>query len=368
MNNSIDDLDINTEEFVNRINSELVNNITNLTSRAVGFLNKRLDSRLGTIPTDLGNLMDSVTDSVGAARDYYGKLLFGQATREILKIADLANGFVQERAPWSTIKDDPERARNDLTFVVNCIKIITVLLKPIIPSYCLKVEQILGVRDLTWQDAEFNMENCTINQFDKLADRLETGLMEKIIDASREVFAGETAVVLPELPEFKKEITIDDFGEIDLRAGKIIAAEEVSASDKLVRLEIDLGLEKRTVFAGIKSDYKPADLLDLTVVVVANLKPRKMRFGVSQGMILAAKDSTGPGSGLPTTRHGCSGYPNYLTSPSDILLNGYFDENSCTTKGFPVESVLFGLVLGLPFKSSTITRTSAHIFLFACFR
>jgi methionyl-tRNA synthetase len=309
LNNSIDDLDINTEEFVNRINSELVNNITNLTSRAVGFLNKRLDSRLGTIPIDLGNLMESVRDSVGAVRDYYGKLLFGQATREILKIADLANGFVQERAPWSTIKDDPERARNDLTFVANCIKIITVLLKPIIPSYCLKVEQILGVRDLTWQDAEFDLENCTINQFDKLADRLEIGLMEKIIDASRQGFAGETAVVLPELPEFKKEISIDDFGEIDLRAGKIIAAEEVSASDKLVRLEVDLGLEKRTVFAGIKAYYKPADLLDLTVVVVANLKPRKMRFGVSQGMILAAKDSTGrvrvcqlPDTVVPGTR------------------------------------------------------------------
>ncbi len=309
LNNSIDDLDINTEEFVNRINSELVNNITNLTSRAVGFLNKRLDSRLGTIPTDLGNLMDSVTDSVGAARVYYGKLLFGQATREILKIADLANGFVQERAPWSTIKDDPERARNDLTFVVNCIKIITVLLKPIIPSYCLKVEQMLGVRDLTWQDADFNMENCTIEQFDKLADRLEIGLMEKMIDASRQGFAGETAVVLPELPEFKKEITIDDFDEVDLRAGKIIAAEEVSASDKLIKLEVDLGLEKRTVFAGIKLYYKPADLLDLTVVVVANLKPRKMRFGVSQGMILAAKDGTGrvrvcqlPDTVIPGTR------------------------------------------------------------------
>ena len=183
------------------------------------------------------------------------------------------------------------------------------LLKPIIPSYCLKVEQILGVRDLTWQDAEFNLENCTINQFDKLADRLEAGLMEKIIDASRQVLAGETAVVLPELPEFKKEISIDDFGEMDLRAGKILAAEEVSASDKLVRLEVDLGLEKRTVFAGIKSDYKPADLLNLTVVVVANLKPRKMRFGVSQGMILAAKDSTGrvrvcqlPDTVIPGTR------------------------------------------------------------------
>ena len=186
LNDSIDDLDINTDEFVNRINSELVNNITNLTSRTVGFLNKKLESRLGSIPPDVGDLMASVIDSVEAAKDYYLKLLFGQATKEILKIADLANGYVQERAPWSAIKDDPERARNELTFVVNCIKIITVLLKPIIPSYCVKVQQILGLRDLTWDDARFDLENCAIGQFEKLVDRLEAGVMEKMIEASRE--------------------------------------------------------------------------------------------------------------------------------------------------------------------------------------
>jgi methionyl-tRNA synthetase len=293
LNDSIDYLDINTDEFVNRINSELVNNITNLTSRTVGFLNKRLESRLGSIPPDVGDLMASVTDSVEAAKDYYLKLLFGQATKEILKIADLANGFVQERAPWSAIKDDPERARNELTFVVNCIKIITVLLKPIIPSYCEKVQQILGLRDLTWDDAKFDLENCAIGQFEKLADRLEAGVMEKMIEASSETFAADGERGSAELPEFKQEITIDDFGGVDLRAGKVITAEDVPGSDKLLKLEVDLGLEQRTVFAGIKSSYKPADLLGLTVVVVANLKPRKMRFGLSQGMILAAEDGAG---------------------------------------------------------------------------
>jgi len=293
LNDSIDDLDINTDEFVNRINSELVNNITNLTSRAVGFLNKRLESRLGSIPSDVGDLMASVNDSAEAAKGYYHRLLFGQATKEILKIADLANAYVQERAPWSAIKDDPERARNELTFVVNCIKIITMLLKPIIPSYCEKVQQILGLRDLTWDDAKFDLENCAIGTFEKLADRLETGVMEKMIEASRETFAADGESVLARLPEFKQEITIDDFGGMDLRAGKVIAAEDVPGSDKLLKLEVDLGLEQRTVFAGIKSSYKPADLLGLTVVVVANLKPRKMRFGLSQGMILAAEDGAG---------------------------------------------------------------------------
>ena len=270
LNDSIDDLDINTDEFVNRINSELVNNITNLTSRTVGFLNKRLESRLGSIPSDVGELMASVIDSVEAAKGCYLRLLFGQATREILKIADLANGYVQERAPWSAIKDDPERARNELTFVVNCIKIITVLLKPIIPSYCEKVQQILGLPDLTWDDAKFDLGNCAIGRFEKLAERLETGVMEQMIEASRETFAPDGESVPAQLPEFKQEITIDDFAGMDLRAGKVITAEDVPGSDKLLKLEVDLGLEQRTVFAGIKSSYKPADLLGLTVVVVAN--------------------------------------------------------------------------------------------------
>src|SRR4030042_2525100 len=112
--------------------------------------------------------MVSVIEWLEAAKGCYLRLLFGQATREILKIGDLANGYVQERAPWSAIKDDPERARNELTFVVNCIKIITVLLKPIIPSYCVKVQQILGLRDLTWEDARFDLENCALGKFEKL--------------------------------------------------------------------------------------------------------------------------------------------------------------------------------------------------------
>ena len=117
--------------------------------------------------------------------------------------------------------------------------------------------------------------------------------MEEMIEVSRETFAGDGEAVLAQTPEFKKEITIDDFGGVDLRAGKVITAEEVPGSDKLLKLEVDLGSEQRTVFAGIKSSYKAADLLGLTLVVVANLKPRKMRFGLSQGMILAAEDRNG---------------------------------------------------------------------------
>ena len=293
LNNSIDDLDLNTEEFVSRINSELVNNITNLISRTIGFLNKRLDSKLGVVPEETQELQAAVAASVEATRGFYSNLLFGAATREILKIADLANGYVQERAPWSTIKTDPQAARNDLTFAANCIKIITVLLKPILPGYCRLVENVLGVTDLQWTDTAFDLENRGIGTFEKLMDRLEAGIMEKLIEATRQPLPGAEAAPRREIPEFKEEITIDDFARVDLRAAKVLAAETVEGAEKLLKLEVDLGREKRTVFAGIKGSYAPVDLVGLTVVVVGNLKPRKMRFGLSQGMILAAGDGQG---------------------------------------------------------------------------
>ncbi|HTY22483.1 MAG TPA: methionine--tRNA ligase [Desulfomonilaceae bacterium] len=291
LNDSIDDLDLNTDEFVNRINSELVNNVTNLISRTLGFLNKRLESRLGKIPDGVKDLADNVAASAEAAKDFYLNRLFGQATKEILKIADLANGYVQTRAPWSVMKHNPEQARDDLTFVVNCIKIITILLKPIIPAYCLRVEQILGLENLTWADARFDLENRSIGTFEKLLERLEPRVVEKMIEAGPQT-VSETPIS-QETPMFKEEIPIEYFNGVDLRAGKILAAADVEGSEKLLKLEIDLGLETRTVFAGIKSSYKPADLLNRTVVVVCNLKPRKMRFGLSQGMILAAADGNG---------------------------------------------------------------------------
>jgi methionyl-tRNA synthetase len=292
LSNSIDDLDLNIEEFVNRTNAELVNNITNLISRTVGFLNKRLSSRLGAIPPDASELVSQVNAAVRRARDSYAHLRFGLAARDILTISDIANNYVQQREPWKTIKSDPERARDDLTFALNCIKVITVLLKPILPEYCANVERILGLTSLTWDDARFDMERSSIGAFEKLLDRLEPGSFEKLIEASRESLAALEEKPMS-VPPFKEEVTVDDLSRIDLRAGKVVAARAVEGSDKLLELEVDLGSEKRTIFAGIKVSYDPADLVGLTVAIVSNLKPRKMRFGASQGMVLAAVDGSG---------------------------------------------------------------------------
>ncbi|MFH1116330.1 MAG: methionine--tRNA ligase [Pseudomonadota bacterium] len=297
LSNSIDDLDLNVEEFVNRTNAEFVNNITNLISRTIGFLNKRLDSRLGVLPEDVlgtDRLVQQITDvHIAGCRDAYKKLQFGNAVRHILSISDIANNYIQTREPWTAIKKDPEQARNILTFGVNCIKIIAVLLKPIVPSYCSRVEEMLGLADLKWDDARFDLENRPVGIFEKLLDRLEPGAFEKLIEASRRQLGEAVAEPQPIVPEFKEEITIDEFSGVDLRAGKVLAAEAVEGSDKLIKLEVDLGRESRTVFAGIKESYAPQDLVGLTLVVVGNLKPRKMRFGISRGMVLAAQDASG---------------------------------------------------------------------------
>lgn len=286
LGNTIDDLDLNADEFINRINAELVNNITNLVSRTLGFLNKRLDSKLGRIPDDARNLIPEVLAAVDRARAHYLDLRFGQATREALAVTDLANNYIQQSEPWSAMKTDPERARSILTFAVNCIKIATVLLKPILPSYCRRVEELLKCRDLTWSDAVFDLEHGEVGVFEKLMDRMEPDAFDKLMEASRESLTAAPAV--PEVPPFiAEEITIEDFAKTDLRVGKILAAHDVEGADKLLQLEVDLGREVRTIFAGIKKSYSPEQLVGRTVAVVANLKPRKMRFGTSHGMVLA---------------------------------------------------------------------------------
>jgi methionyl-tRNA synthetase len=290
---TIDDLDLNAEEFVNRINAELVNNIVNLISRAVGFLNKRLESRLGKTPADAEDLVRRVEAAVDTTREEYESLRFGRAVKQILLISDTANNYIQQNEPWAVIKSDPERARDILTFAVNCVKIVTVLLKPILPEFCRKVEKILDVGDLKWSDARFDMENRGIGRFEKLLDRLEPGAFEKLIEESRAGAAEADDRPAHEVPEFADEITIDDFANMDLRAGKILSAEDVEGAKKLLKLEVDLGREVRTVFAGIKGRFDPEELVGKTVTVLANLKPRKMRFGVSQGMILAGIDDHG---------------------------------------------------------------------------
>ncbi len=300
LNDQAFDLDLNTEEFVERVNAELVNNITNLISRTLGFFNKRLNSKLGVVPTDpeTVGIVKEIEQHVSDAKAHYHALLFGQATQNILAISTLANGYIQQHAPWDLMKDPDkhEEARNVLTFAVNAIKVVAVLLKPILPEYCARLEKMLGTGELTWEDAAFGnkaLENVSIGQFEKLVDRLETGAITGLVESGARAETEPADEPAVEVPEFEPEITVEDLAKIDLRAGKIVKADAVEGADKLVKLLIDLGRETRTVFAGIKKHYQPEDLVGRTVAVVANLKPRKMKFGTSQGMVLAGVDPRG---------------------------------------------------------------------------
>ncbi|MDR3603204.1 MAG: methionine--tRNA ligase [Syntrophaceae bacterium] len=291
LGSTIDDIDLNLEEFVNRTNAELVNNITNLISRSASFLNKRLDSMLGVVPKTCEELKKQVTLHVEQCYHDYKLLKYSNVIRNILAISDIANNYVQQNEPWSAIKTDPEKARDDLTFAINCSKILSILLKPVLPSYSAKVEQILGLGDLKWADAKFDFELRPINVFEKLVDRLEPNTMQHVIEKAKDDLAPE--IVKTIAPEFKEEILIEDFTKIDLRVGKILSASHIEGSDKLVKLRVDIGREIRTVFAGIKSSYSPEDLVGRTVSVVCNLAPRKMRFGVSEAMVMAASGPDG---------------------------------------------------------------------------
>lgn len=291
LGSTIDDIDLNLEEFVNRTNAELVNNITNLISRSASFLNKRLDSRLGVVPQSCEDLKTQIFSHVEQCYLEYKALKFANVIRNALAISDIANNYIQRNEPWAAIKSDPEKARNDLTFAINCSKILAILLKPIIPSYSAKVEEILAVKDLKWEDIQFDLEECSINTFEKLVDRLEPGTMNRLIEVSKDDLAATEKKT--KTPDFKEEISVEDFSKIDLRVGKILSASDVEGSDKLVKLRVDVGKEIRTVFAGIKSSYSPEELIGQTVAVVCNLAPRKMRFGVSEAMVLAASSPGG---------------------------------------------------------------------------
>jgi methionyl-tRNA synthetase len=186
-----------------------------------------------------------------------------------------------------TIKTDPEQTRTTLTATVNAVRILTIYLKAILPGYAQKVERFLNVDRLSFADVDTVLENRKIGAFERLAERIDEKQVNAMIEESKEAQAAEPALTSQAEP-IKPECTIDDFAKIDLRIAKVAKAEPVEGADKLLRLTLDLGGLEKTVLAGIASAYKPEELTDKLVVVLANLKPRKMRFGVSEGMILAA--------------------------------------------------------------------------------
>ena len=291
LSSRIDDLDLNLEDFAQRVNSDLVGKLVNLASRTAGFISKRFDGKLAKV-TD-----QSLTEAFLAKQEtiaqFYETREFGKAMREIMALADIANGFVADAAPWQLVKqeDKQDEAHQVCSNALNLFRILVTYLKPVLPKLAKDVEGFLQL-NLTWDDLGRDLAGHQIAPFKALMQRVEMKNIEAIIEASTEnLQVTEAPKSQLDLDPISEEISFDDFAKLDLRIARIAKAEHVPEANKLLKLQLDLGGETKQVFAGIKSAYAPEDLEGKLTVMVANLAPRKMRFGMSEGMVLAA----GPG-------------------------------------------------------------------------
>ncbi len=294
LNSRIDDLDLNLDDFVARVNADVVNKLVNLASRNAGFIAKRFDGKLAATCAE-PELYAEFANARTAIAEAYESREFSRAIREIMALADKANRYVDDKAPWVIAKQ--EGADAELQAVcsvgINLFRVLMAYLKPVMPLLAERAEAFLA-ETLSWDGIDMPLVDHTVAPFKALFSRIEPAKIEAMIDASKEDLAKEQAPKasgpLVDDP-ISETISYDDFAKIDLRVALIKKAEAVPEAEKLLKLQLDIGGETRQVFAGIKSAYNPEDLEGKLTVMVANLAPRKMRFGMSEGMVLAA----GPG-------------------------------------------------------------------------
>jgi methionyl-tRNA synthetase len=290
LNVGIDDIDLSVEDFVNKSNSNLVGKFANLASRSGPMLAKKFNGELGELDDDGKALVAKMAAAKEKIIDSYENLNFAGAVRTITALADEANRYVEQNRPWVTVKSDLEGTRTTLTAIINAVRILTIYLKPIVPTYAEKIERFLNIEALCFADVEGVLENHRINKFERLIERIDEKQVNAMVEESKETQGAEAAASGPE-EAIKPECTIDDFAKIDLRIARVAGAEKVEGAGRLLHLQLDIGGLEKSVFAGIAQVYEPEELVGKLVVCVANLKPRQMKFGLSEAMILAA----GPG-------------------------------------------------------------------------
>ena len=303
-----DDMDLNLADFVQRVNSDLVGKITNIASRGGQMLQKKLEGLLGAMDEEGLALIAKCREASETIAKHYEDRRFNMAVVEICRLADAANEYFDRREPWKTVKTDSETTRVTLTAALNAFRIIAIYLKPILPAYADKAMKLFGETEWTWDSINAARENCTLGAYEYLASRIDGKQVEAMIAAatinpgdsgevshesraSKNKAKAETVpAAAAEVPALKPEIAFGDFEKVDLRVGKVVSCETVPKSSKLLKFELDAGsLGKRTIFSGIRGSYAdPAALVGKEVLFVANLAPRKMSVGVSEGMILYA--------------------------------------------------------------------------------
>lgn len=296
LSNNVVDMDLNIDDFSARVNSDIVGKMVNIASRCAGFISKRFDGKLAPISA-APELHQAFADAADGIATRYEQREFSQAMRDIMALADRANQFIDEHKPWILIKDDSQldEVQQVCTAGINAFRSLCIYLKPVLPNLVTEAEAFLNDGELSWSDLQVPLLDHQINKFKPLMTRIDNDAVERMIEESKtslEVIEPSVNLDSPLSKDpISPEISFDDFAKIDLRIAKIINAEHVDGADKLLQLTLDIGGETRSVFAGIKSAYQPEDLKGKLTVMVANLAPRKMRFGLSEGMVLAA----GPG-------------------------------------------------------------------------
>ncbi|MES2579039.1 MAG: methionine--tRNA ligase [Pseudomonadota bacterium] len=299
LNSSMEDIDLNLEDFVARVNSDLVGKYINIASRTAGFINKRFAGKLQ--PSNQNAVITELQTAASAIASAYDEREYSKALREIMRLADIANGYVAEKAPWVMAKQEGQDAalQQVCSDALEMFRLLTLYLKPVLPNLAAEIEKFLNIAPLGWDSVGTSLINQhTINAYDHLITRIDPKLIEAMTEANKENLTAISAVAQAPVIEVTapeaEYISIDDFTKVDLRIAKIVNAEHVEGAEKLLKLTLDIGEEKpRQVFAGIKSAYDPATLIGRNTVMVANLAPRKMKFGMSEGMVLAASDERG---------------------------------------------------------------------------
>lgn len=314
LNGSMEDIDLNLSDFIARVNSDLVGKYVNIASRTAGFIQQRFAGKLATQCPD-NALLTATQQAADSIANGYTVLDYGRALREIMGLADLANQYVNEHKPWDIAKQAGRDAdlHEVCSVAINLFRLLTLYLKPVLPHLARDAERFLNIAPLQWSDAQHLLSDHTVNIYQHLMARVDARQVDKMLDANaapataapEPVAAPATKVAAPSAETTQSDtIHVDDFAKIDLRVARILNAEHVEGADKLIRLTLDIGeATPRNVFAGIKSAYDPARLIGRLTVMVANLAPRKMKFGLSEGMVLAASGDT-PGLFLLTPDEG----------------------------------------------------------------
>lgn len=297
LNSKIEDIDLNLQDFISRVNSDLVGKYVNIAARASGFIAKRFEGRLKDVADSA--LLAKLTAQSEAIAECYESREYARALRDIMALADIVNEYVDANKPWELAKQESkdERLHEVCSELINAFTMLTAYLAPVLPKVAENAAKFLNLEAITWANTRETLGKHAINKYEHLMQRVEQKQVDDLIEANKQSIAAAAAPAAEESKYEKvaEQASFDDFMKIDMRVAKVLNCEAVEGSTKLLKFDLDFGFEKRIIFSGIAASYpNPAELNGRMVIAVANFAPRKMaKFGVSEGMILSAATADG---------------------------------------------------------------------------